>query len=244
MGKVTNVSAYDKAQALDSFAQANELYKAQKYEKALTLYEKIYELGFESADLYYNMGNAYYKTNNLPLSIWCYEKSLLIDPNSPEAQRNLELANQSVADKVQELPRIAWWYYWQKFKKLFTLGGWTTLSVIFLWLIASGIYLLKSQSHHWYKRLGVYLMIVGITFCILTAGIAATTAYQLKNPKAAIITTSNVYAKSAPEENSADLFIIHNGLKVKIEDNISDWVKIKLADGKMGWILQSDLKKL
>ncbi|MGB0429052.1 MAG: hypothetical protein ACPGLV_01170 [Bacteroidia bacterium] len=244
LGTAKNLSAIDKTQALDSFAKANELYKANEFEKALITYNTIYDLGFESADLYYNMGNAYYKTDNLPLSIWCYEKTLLIEPKHSEAQRNLELANLSVADKVQELPRIAWWYYWQKFKKLFTLSGWTIISIIFTWLLAAGILLLLTQKHHWYKRLGVYFITVGFVFTLISGAIAANKSYQLKNPKSAIIITSNVYAKSAPEENSADLFIVHSGLKISIDDEIGEWAKIKLADGKMGWITKTDLKSL
>lgn len=244
LGSNYELKAVDKQQMLDSFKAANEKYKAQKYFEALKTYKSVYNYGFESADLYYNMGNAYYKNDSLPMSIWCYEKALLIDPNFEEAKNNLELANLSVADKVQDLPKMALWYYWQKFKRLFTLRTWIIISVIFLWVIAAGIYLLMTQFVHWYKRMGIYLIIVGLLFSLISGTVAATNAYQLNNPKAAIVTTSNVYAKSAPEENSADLFIIHSGLKVRFEDEIGEWVKIKLADGKTGWVVKKDLKSL
>jgi len=231
-------------EALDSFKAANELYQDSEFRAALFRYRSILEKGFESADLYFNLGNAHYKLENYAMSIWSYEKSLMLEPGFSEAKTNLELANKSVVDKVQDLPRIVWWHYWQRLKSIFGVGGWTTLSIIMLWLLAAGGFLLLTQKIHILKRIGVYLVIFGFSGAIFTGGIALNKKMHLNNPNAAIITSSNVYVKSAPEENSADLYVIHSGLKVALTDEIGDWLKIQLADGKTGWVLKKEMKGL
>lgn len=231
-------------EALDSFKVANEHYQKSEFEQAFNIYNSLLENGYESSDLYFNMGNTYYKLEEYALSIWSYEKALLIEPNFEDAKINLELANLTLSDKVQELPRIAWWYYWQKFKGLFGVAGWTYLSVIFFWVLAFGLFLFLTKKKHSIKRLGVYFIVMGLLFAFFFGAIAWNKSYALNNPKAAIITTSNVYVKSAPEAESADLFVIHSGLKVKLEDQIGEWLKVKLADGKMGWVQESELKRL
>ncbi|MBI1184714.1 tetratricopeptide repeat protein [bacterium] len=236
--------AGNKAAWLDSFKTANEHYQNNNYQAALKGYQIILNQGYESADLYYNLGNAYYKQNEYALSIWAYEKALLLKPDFEEAKVNLELANRTVTDKVQPMPRIAWWYYWQKIKQLFTVKTWTILSIIGAWLLAAGLFFLLNSRKHALKRTGIYLSFIGFAFAVFCGAIAMNKNHLMHNPHAAIVTTSNVYVKSAPEEESADLFVIHSGLKVSLEDAIGSWQKIKLADGKMGWVSTDDIKPL
>lgn len=231
-------------EALDSFRAANERYHEKEFKKALFSYKSLLNHGFESAELYFNLGNTYYKTERYALSIWSFEKALMLNPSFESAKTNLALANKSVVDKVQELPRIVWWHYWKRFKDLFGVQGWTYISVFMLWVFASGLYPLLTRKIHWQKRLGVYLSSVGLSVALFTGGIALNKKMELSNPNAAIIVSSNVYVKSAPEETSSDLYVIHSGLKVILIDQIGDWLKIKLADGKTGWVLEQEMKRL
>lgn len=232
------------SEALDSFKAANEFYQEKEFKKALFAYKSLLDHGFESADLYFNLGNAYYKTERYALSIWSFEKSLMLDPSFEAAKTNLDLANKSVVDKVQELPRIVWWYYWQRFKALFGVGGWTYISVFMLWVLGAGLFLLLTKKVHWQKRLGVYLSTIGLSIAVFTGGIAINKKMLIKDPNTAIIISSNVYVKSAPEESSSDLYVVHSGLKVQLTDQIGEWLKIRLADGKTGWVLQNEMKPL
>ena len=172
--------ALDKTAALDSFAFANELYQESKYDEALKVYTFLLDNEFESADLYFNLGNTHYKLENYALSIWCFEKALLLEPSLEEAKINLDLANLTLSDKVQELPRIAWWYYWQKIKSLFGVAGWTYISTFFLWVLAAGWLLFLTKRKYSLKRFGVYFIIVGFALFVFTASIAFNKSYQLK----------------------------------------------------------------
>lgn len=236
--------SFSMSEALDSFKAANEQYQEKEFRKALFAYKSLLGHGFESADLYFNLGNAYYKLEKYALSIWSFEKAVMFNPGFEEAKTNLALANKSVVDKVQELPRIVWWHYWQRFKALFGVKGWTYMSVVMLWLLAAGVYLLLTKKVHWQKRAGVYLSTIGLSMAIFSGGVAINKKMLLQHPETAIIISSNVYVKSAPEDSSADLYVVHSGLKVSLTDQIGDWLKIKLADGKTGWVMTHEMKKL
>ena len=230
--------------ALDSFDLANQKYKSGNFEQALSTYQYILDHQMGSADLFYNMGNTYYKLANYPLSIWSYEKALLLEPGFADAKKNLELVSKSVTDKVQELPRIVWWHYWQRFKALLSVSGWTYLSVSMIWIFAFGLYLFITQKVHLVKRIGIYCTFVGLGLAIFFGGIAMNKSMIVKNPKTAIVITPNLYVKSSPEDNGQDLFVIHGGLKVSLDDEIGEWLKIRLADGKTGWVKDTEIKRL
>lgn len=233
-----------KTMALDTFNAANNEYQENNFQRALSGYQYLYDQEMGSADLFYNMGNAYYKLGEYPMSIWSYEKALLLEPGFLDARTNLDLVSKTVTDKVQELPRIVWWHYWQRFKGLLGVSGWTYLSVSMIWLLSIGLYLFMSQTLHSVKRLGVYFAFIGLGLSLFFGGVALNESMMVKNPKAAIIITPNLYVKSAPEETGQDLFVIHGGLKVSLTDEIGEWLKITLADGKSGWVKETEIKRL
>lgn len=233
-----------KEAALDSFHAANQKYQDGDFSGALSTYQYILDQNLGSPDLYYNMGNTHYKLGNYPLSIWCFEKALLLRPTFQDAQSNLDLVSKTVTDKVQELPRIVWWHYWQRFKGLMSVSGWTYLSVAMIWIFALGLYLFISQKVHVLKRTGIYCIFSGVALAIFFGGVAMNKSMLLKNPGTAIVVTSNLYVKSSPEDIGQDLFVIHGGLKVSLIDEIGEWIKIRLADGKSGWVKETEIKRL
>ena len=231
-------------EALDSFAAANDSYVEGNIPKALFSYKSLLDKGFESPALYYNLGNAYYKSNKYALSIWSYEKTLLLNPNHKEAKTNLALANRSVSDKIQELPRVAWWYYWQKFKALFPLSIWVLFSVLSVWAACMGLYFFLMNKSPKSRRIGLFMGIVSISFFVFFHAISWHKDHRIKHSNTAIIISTDVYVKNAPEEDGADAFIVHSGLKVHLLDIIGDWYKIRLADGKTGWVKKNEIKNI
>lgn len=230
--------------ALDSFEVANQYYMDGDFQKALDLYENLHSQGFESADLYYNWGNSYYKTEQFALAIWCFEKALLLDPDFEDAKNNLEVANLTLVDEVEPVPQMALVAFWKKVKQTFSVKFWTYSSVLGLWVLAIGLFFLLGYAQYKKRQIGLVLSIVGVLFTLVTAIIAFDQHKRVQDSGFAIVTEPNIYVKSAPEKSSTDLFIIHSGLKVEIDDNISKWLKIKLSDGKTGWLKEDAVKPL
>jgi tetratricopeptide (TPR) repeat protein len=232
------------AHLADSLAAGNAHYVKDNFKLAAAAYGWVLAQGYESAALYYNLGNAYYKGQNLPLSIWCYEKALLLRPNLEEARINLDLANGQLPDKVQALPRMSAWVLWQRMVNAMSPLGWALSTALACWLAAMGLaMLLLGRAARW-RRWGLYLVLAA-ALALLGAGTLAYAQWaHRKNPRQAIVITSNVYVKSAPEAHATDLFLIHAGLNVHTDDQIGPWAKIRLADGKMGWVELTDIKPL
>lgn len=228
----------------DSLAAANGHYQNRDYPKALKTYIAVLDNGYESAALYYNLGNAYYKNQDLPMSIWCYEKALLLEPSLAEAKLNLDLANGQLPDKVQSLPRMSIWVLWQHLGNALSPFGWALLTGLACWCAAIGLALLYLAQAPRGRRLGLYLLMLGVCTLVGAGSMAYAQWAHGQNPKQSIVITSNVYVKSAPEAHSTDLFLIHAGLKVHTDDQIGQWAKIRLSDGKMGWVALADLKPL
>ncbi len=222
--------------------QANDLYQKNEFAKAADIYQKIVNEGYESAELYYNLGNAYYKQNKLGFAILNYERALRIDPGDDDIQYNLALANSKTVDKLDTLPPFFLFQWWESLLAIFSISGWTYLAYAFylLLLISIGIYF-------FIKRPAVqrYSVFSGLAFSILlifTIAILIVNVNRELNVKNGIIIQPTVTAKLSPDNTSNDAFVIHEGLKVKIEDNVDNWLKVRLKDGKIGWLPSNDLR--
>jgi tetratricopeptide (TPR) repeat protein len=218
------------------FEQANQLYRDGEYQKAVVVYEKILTNGAENSVLYYNLGNAYFKLSNLPAAILQYERALRISPHDDDIQYNLRLANLRVIDKIDPLPRLFFVTWWTSFVNLLSSTGWTIVAVISLWCAAGAGVLMMIGRSALIQRIGFVVSILTIVVGI----IAFTGTYQRyqieQNNRAAIIFSQSVAVKSAPDEQSTDLFVLHEGVKVEFLDAVGEWRKIRVADGKIGWL--------
>lgn len=228
----------------DSIAMANTAYSEAKYDKAIAMYESVLNADLESVDLYYNLGNAYYKTDAFAKAIWSYEKTLLLKPNHEDAKYNLKLANLKVVDKIEPLPQVFTQRVWSAILSFFSSDTWTVISIILFWFVLAGGFLYLWSKKTVLKKIGLFSAIAFFFVAIIVTGFAYGSYKNLKHPNAAIIFAPNVYVKSAPEEASTDLFLVHQGLKVKTLDQVGNWYKIKLADGKVGWLPTESVAEL
>lgn len=232
-------------QAQDSLlAKGNQLYTNQKYEEAIINYEKLRDTGVESSELYFNLGNAYYKAGQITPAILNYERAKRLDPNDTDIQFNLDLANQHVVDAIEELPRVffvRWWNDMVNSKATDTWGMYSLFSFgLFLLLLA--LYVFSSNVN--LRRLGFWFGIITLLFSVLTFGFAKKQKNQLNNHSYAIISQPRVTAKSSPSDTGTDIFLIHEGLKVKVVDQLGNWNEIRLADGNEGWIPAKSMEKI
>jgi len=233
------------AQTADAlFDNANTLYKEGKYQEAIKLYQQIEESKEVSSELYFNLGNAYYKLNKVAPSIYNYERALLLDPLNEDAQNNLIIANRLTLDRIEALPTSIFQKINNNLLKKLTYNSWAILTIIAS-IIASILFLLFYFSNiPSKKRLFFSTSIVAFLLLIFTVVITFTQYSQYKNTVTAIIFAEQATIKNAPTNDASEVFTLHEGTKVNVLDTVDDWKKIKLIDGKIGWLKNNQLKAL
>ena len=224
--------------------KADQQYASQQYEKAIKIYQEILNSDKESASLYYNLGNAYYKAGQITKAILNYERAKLLAPNDEDIQFNLDLANQHVVDNISPLPKVFFVRWWNSLANKFSADGWAKISVItfILTLILAGFFFLSRSIS--IKRLSFWVGILIVAISIFSFNFAARQKNRMTSHNFAIITQPSVTVKSSPSDSGTDLFLIHEGLKVEIKDQLGSWKEIRLADGNQGWLPASSLEKI
>lgn len=237
------VSLVSNAQQTDTlFKSANNDFTEGKFQESINKYEKIIEQGYESSELYFNLGNAYYKQNVIAKAILNYERALQLDPNNQDVKYNLELTNRLVVDQIEVLPVFFLTSWIHGVKNIFSSDNWAIISIIsfVIALIFIAIYLFTRSISM--KKLSFWISF----FVFIISVISFIFSYQQKQKIVAnhtgIIMSPSVTVKSSPDASGTDLFVIHEGTKVWIEDRIADWNEIKLSDGSKGWLKSEDFE--
>ena len=217
-------------------AEADSSYVRGQYQQAITQYEALLKQG-ASADLYYNLGNAYYRTENIPEAVLNYERALLLSPGDRDIRFNLQIARSKTFDKIVPESEMFFVTWYRSLVSMMSVDGWarTALVALALTIILLLVYLFSERI--WLRKAGFF---GGVALLVLFVG-ANIFAWQQKkdllNRKGAIIFAPAVTVKSTPAANGTDLFILHEGTKVVITDgSMKEWKEIRLADGKEGWI--------
>ncbi len=220
---------------------ANDDYKKNKFEQAIQKYQTVNDSGYVSAELYFNMGNAYYKTNNFKSAILYYERAKLLKPDDKDIDFNLEMARSFTVDKIEAIQEVFFisWIKW--IRNLMSVEIWTKFNVILFMisLVSFLLYLLSGKIG--LKKVGFWIGVITLIISITSLSMG----YQLKHlqmaKNTAIIFTPSVTLKSSPDESGTNLFILHEGTKVEILDKVGDWRWIKIANGSRGWIKMLDI---
>ena len=236
------VSVAGMAQSADErFEQANEAYNEGLYDQALTGYNSIEAEGLESAALYYNMGNTYYKMKDYPHAILYYEKALKLDPSDEDTRVNLEIANLAVVDRINPIPQSFLAKWWDALKSTFTADGWAWLSVAFFALLMTCLFAFFMSRRTGLRKLGFFVGLVALVCLVFSVIFAVEGQRVMSRHDEAIVMTPTVTAKSSPSDQSVDLFVLHEGTKVRVLDSARDWNKIRIADGSVGWLPATDM---
>ena len=224
------------------FEAANSLYAKGEFAQAAQAYEDIIKTGVESEALLFNLGNAYYKQAKLPQAILNFERALLLDPDDKDIVYNLDLANSQTADRIVPVGQFflnAW------VKGLINKGSsdfWAWLAILsFAFCLAMiGVYVYLANPL--LKRTSFYSAIVLLLIVVLSITFSSSLKKQITNRNQGIVFSSSVSVKSSPDMTGTDLFVIHEGTKVKILEKLGAWSKVQLKDGSEGWLQQQTIE--
>jgi tetratricopeptide (TPR) repeat protein len=224
--------------------QGNSCYQKQQYSEAVSCYEKIITQGYTGSNLHYNLGNAYFKRGSLGLAILNYERALRLAPRDEDIKHNLRIANSRTADRISVMPKMFLLEWWDGLLGIFSVSGWTWFSyflfILLLSFIALFVYIrnIRAKKIIFISSISVAAILI-FSVIFLFINIRKETMF-----KPAIVTAPSATAKLAPDQQSADSFLIHEGTKINIEDKVDIWNKVKLSDGKTGWVRASEITKI
>lgn len=226
------------------WSEATESYASGDYSRAIALYIQIAETEGASDDLYYNMGNAYYKLNDNANSIINYRRSLKLNPRNADAKFNLKMAQARVKDNIEA-------------EEMFFLKSWasslTDLQRSDAWLIEAAVFFIMSllgllvflfAATPSRRRTGFYSSIVCALLFIVSLTCSISKYHAETSTDQAVIVAGSVTLKSSPDQSGTDLFILHAGAEVSVKERVGDWVNIRLANGDMGWMPEKDLERI
>lgn len=224
------------------FSEASELYADGDFQGAADRYEQIVAGNQESAELYFNLGNSYYKMNEYALAIVNYERALLLDPGDEDILFNLEKARFHNLDNIEEIPQFAMKRWIKSLIILLHSNTWAIISLSAFALALGLITLYLMGTRIRLRRIGFYGGIFVLFISIGALFFSYKSRQQIIHNNSAIITTPTVTVKSSPRDTGTDLFIIHEGTKVFIQNAIDEWYEVELSDGKQGWLKKSDVE--
>ena len=225
-------------------AEADSAYVRGHYQQAIADYEELLKQG-GSAELYYNLGNAYYRSENITKAVLNYERALLISPGDRDIRFNLQIARSKTIDKIvpeSEMFFITWYH---ALVNLMSVDAWARVALISLALVIVLLLVYLFASRIWLRKVGFFCGLGLLVLFVLSNIFAWQQKQNLLFRKGAIIMAPSVAVKSTPAKNGTDLFILHEGTKVSITDNsMRGWLEIRIADGKEGWIERNKLEEI
>ena len=231
------------AQDRDSvLLRAEQHYQQNEFSKAIVEYQSLADSGWASAELFYNLGNACFKNHDIKSAILYYERAKRLAPNDEAIDFNLNLSRSLIFDKVEAVPELFLISWGKAIRDRMNVREWSWWSIgSFVAMLVLGLLFLFVRNMR-VRRLAFGLAV----FCFLLSIATFTFGYlqksNIERTDEAIVFASSVTLKSSPDDSGNNLFILHEGIKVRIEDRIGDWCEVRIADGNKGWMRISELK--
>jgi tetratricopeptide (TPR) repeat protein len=224
--------------------KASKAYNSGNFAEASGLYRKVANDGFVSPELFYNLGNCYFKLNDYPSAILWYERAKRLDPGDEDIDFNLNVVNTKISDKIEPLPEMFYKRWFNGLVNLTYVDGWAVYALVFFILaLAGGVLYLVSRVLI-IRKIGFWSGSALLLFGLIAFMLAWSGDRARKVNTEAVIFAPTITVKSSPNENSTDLFVLHEGTKVKLLDNIGAWYEIRIANGSVGWLPVTALERI
>lgn len=231
--------------AQSGFEKGNALYQKGEYKQAAQEYENILkEEKQHSAELYFNLGNCYYKLNKVAPSIYNYEKALVLKPNDAETLNNLKFAKKLTIDEIKDVPKVGFAKLIQNFTGIFNYNTWAWISIgiAFIFLLSFiGYYFSQLTLSKRIYFIGMFILLFSLLLSV-SAGITEKSHYD--NDLPAIVFAEMTEVRSEPQKAGSSIFLLHEGAKVYVKETLENWKKIELTDGTEGWIDASAIREV
>ena len=241
IGSHTEFSATKSADNVTK-AQGDSAYMRNDYASAIQIYESLLKKG-EAAEVYYNLGNSYYKADDIAKAILNYERALLLQPGNADIRANLEIARSKTIDKVVSVPDIFFVAWVKSLTNCLSVDAWAKLGIVFFILLLISFSLFFFSKQIIWKKGGFIAGILFLVFTVLSNIFASEQKSELLDRNDAIVLSPSVTVRSTPSESGTGLFVLHEGHKIEIKDNsMREWKEIRLEDGKVGWIPASAIE--
>jgi len=218
------------------FQQGNGYYQQGNFASAIQCYESILKSGVTGGELCFNLGNAYYKQGNMGKAVLQYERAIRLMPGDDDLRHNFQLANLLIVDKIDVTPRLFVWDMWDAIKAWFSLSGITWTAYALLLLTAGAVVTVILARRYSVRKIGMIAALGIGLFFVFAVAILVDKARDAGRSDEAIVLATLTTVKNSPDAKSSDAFVLHAGVKVRIIDSVNEWVKIRLADGKVGWM--------
>lgn len=225
----------------DSVAKANKLYLEKDFEAAIKTYNSVVILGYSSSELYYNLGNSYYKANKIALAIVNFERALKLDPGFDDARYNIKMANKLIIDKIDIVPEFFLVTWFKALIGLFSFDFWAYLSIFSfaITLTFASVYFFSRKLN--LRKTSFFIAIISLVFVAITFLFAEKQYEYQVETRTAIVYETAITVKSSPSESGTDIFPLHEGTKVKLLEDVGEWTQIKIANGEQGWLKKENL---
>lgn len=224
--------------------EAEEAYAKEDYTQAIELYESILKSYGESAMVYYNLGNAYYKAGKVAPAILNYERALLLNPGDSDTRFNLQVARQKTVDKIEPIGEFFLTRWIGTVEDVYSADGWAKWGVASFLLFIGCLVLFFFSKWIRLKKIGFFAGICFLLISLVANLFADSQQDKLLHRADAIVFASTVTVKSSPDASGTDLFILHEGTKVTIKSTLGEWSEIQLEDGNVGWMPSKEIQQI
>lgn len=226
------------------FSKATDAYNASDYNTAIENYLTIIETGQHSSELYFNLGNSYYKLNQIAPSIYYYEKALLLKPNDAEIINNLGYAQNMTLDAIELMPETGLSKIYNDITSQLSFDQWGYAAVIFVILFVLlyiAFYYLENATQ---KRIAFITSLLSLVLAVVSVIFAFLQYRDFQADKPAIVFDNEIKVTSEPNKNSQTVFTLHEGTKLNVLEELNGYKKIRIADGQTGWLTTESIKML
>ncbi|HTY58232.1 MAG TPA: tetratricopeptide repeat protein [Bacteroidota bacterium] len=216
--------------------QANQLYQQGKFSEARDAYGAILKGGYESPELLYNLGNACYKSGSVPGAILNYERARRLLPGDDDLRHNLQIANMMITDRIEPTPRLFVWDYWDGIKNFLSLSSLTLTVYFFYFVVAAMASVFFLSRTYALRKIAVLAGSGSFLLFLFFLVVFIARLGDVTRTDEAVVMAPIVTVKNSPDAKSSDAFVLHGGVKVQLVDRVESWSKVRLADGKVGWL--------